>query len=62
MVGGMVRLAVADEGRTRIVRRRLPDGLEGFGLHLLELTAARWGVERQRGTRVWFEFPVAAAE
>jgi anti-sigma regulatory factor (Ser/Thr protein kinase) len=61
MVDGMVRVGVADEGRAGVVRRRRPDGGGGFGLHLLDRLAARWGVEREPGTRVWFELSVAPA-
>jgi len=28
---------------------------DGFGLRLLDKLAARWGVERDRGCKVWFE-------
>jgi anti-sigma regulatory factor (Ser/Thr protein kinase) len=30
-------------------------GADGFGLRLVEKLATRWGVERGRGTLVWFE-------
>jgi hypothetical protein len=32
-----------------------PDRSSGWGLHLVETLADRWGIERQAGTRVWFE-------
>lgn len=34
-----------------------PDTVEsdGYGLKLLEALATRWGIERGRGCRVWFE-------
>jgi anti-sigma regulatory factor (Ser/Thr protein kinase) len=34
-------------------------GTGGFGLYLVRLTAARWGVVRDRLTRVWFELELA---
>jgi anti-sigma regulatory factor (Ser/Thr protein kinase) len=33
----------------------------GYGLYLLDRAASRWGVDRTRGTRVWFELPRSAA-
>jgi len=27
----------------------------GYGLHIVEKTTSRWGVDRAGGTRVWFE-------
>jgi anti-sigma regulatory factor (Ser/Thr protein kinase) len=50
-----VRVAVEDHGHGP-VRRRAPDPHHGgFGLHLVELISARWGVDHERGTKVWFE-------
>jgi hypothetical protein len=50
-----VRVEVQDQGYGP-VRRRVPDLWQGgFGLNLVELIAARWGVDHDRGTRVWFE-------
>ena len=52
---GLVRVEVQDQGHGP-VRRRAPDSREaGFGLNLVEMLAARWGVDDERGTRVWFE-------
>jgi hypothetical protein len=31
----------------------------GWGLHIMSKLAARWGVEVDRGTRVWFELETA---
>jgi anti-sigma regulatory factor (Ser/Thr protein kinase) len=31
------------------------DGASGWGLYLVDRLADRWGVEREAGTRVWFE-------
>ena len=52
---GLVRVEVQGQGRGP-VRRRAPGSREtGFGLNLVEMLAARWGVDDERGTRVWFE-------
>jgi len=54
-VDGVVRVEVHDHGHGR-VRRRTADGRAGgFGLSLVERLAARWGVNHENGTRVWFE-------
>jgi len=64
----LVRLAVSSRGST--VRVEVSDGGTGFeprarskpqdeaggwGLHLVDRLADRWGVETGRRTRVWFE-------
>ena len=52
---GLVRIDVQDQGQGP-VSRRAPNLREGgFGLYLVEAIAARWGVDHERGTRVWFE-------
>jgi anti-sigma regulatory factor (Ser/Thr protein kinase) len=54
-VNGCVRVEVEDGGPGP-VRRRVADPMAGgFGLQLLDLLAARWGVTHEHGTRVWFE-------
>jgi anti-sigma regulatory factor (Ser/Thr protein kinase) len=54
-VDGVVRVEVHDHGHGW-VRRRSADGRPGgFGLSLVERLAARWGVNHENGTRVWFE-------
>jgi serine/threonine-protein kinase RsbW len=59
-----VRLEVEDGGRTGSVARRAPDLQNGggFGLNVVERLSARWGVNRDAGTRVWADlaFPAAA--
>ena len=35
--------------------RRAPDPEGGFGLHLVDALAHRWGVTREGFTRVWVE-------
>jgi anti-sigma regulatory factor (Ser/Thr protein kinase) len=52
---GVVRFEVEDQGHGP-VRRRVADPIQGgFGLHLVEALAARWGVNRENSNRVWFE-------
>ena len=50
-----VRVAISDHGHAGAVRRRQPDASGGYGLQILHLIAARWGVEHDHGTRVWFD-------
>jgi anti-sigma regulatory factor (Ser/Thr protein kinase) len=53
---GAVRVAVTDRGTGFTP---VPPDLArldgGFGLYVVDQLALRWGVERGRGTRVWFE-------
>jgi anti-sigma regulatory factor (Ser/Thr protein kinase) len=37
-----------------------PDATSGRGLYLLTALADRWGVDRRRGNRAWFELDLAA--
>jgi anti-sigma regulatory factor (Ser/Thr protein kinase) len=59
--GGNVQVAVVDagEGFTPPARRspRASDRITigGYGLYVLDRGASRWGVDREGGTRVWFE-------
>jgi anti-sigma regulatory factor (Ser/Thr protein kinase) len=59
VVGGQdtVRVEVSDGGRgfEPQTRSRAHDDVGGWGLHLVERIATRWGVETGRRTRVWFE-------
>ena len=52
-----VRVEVSDSGGGFVPRPRTKaqDEEGGWGLHLVERIAARWGVETGRVTRVWFE-------
>lgn len=53
---GAVRVEVIDQGNgfdTDIRIRARSRG--GFGLFLVDTQATRWGVDREGGTRVWFE-------
>jgi anti-sigma regulatory factor (Ser/Thr protein kinase) len=54
-VGGVVRVEVEDRGQGSLRRRADRPGQGGFGLQLVEVLAARWGVNHEHGTRVWFE-------
>jgi anti-sigma regulatory factor (Ser/Thr protein kinase) len=52
-----LRIEVENPGTVGIVTVRPADrrSAGGFGLQLVELLAARWGVRRARSTTVWFE-------
>ncbi|MDQ6778868.1 MAG: ATP-binding protein [Actinomycetota bacterium] len=58
---GAVRVEVTDggEGFTPIPRDPARPG-GGYGLYLVEQEARSWGVDRQGGTRVWFELATGA--
>jgi anti-sigma regulatory factor (Ser/Thr protein kinase) len=60
-VDDALRLEVEDGGTGGAVRRRAPnrDRGGGFGLNIVDALAARWGVERDRGTLVWVELATA---
>jgi anti-sigma regulatory factor (Ser/Thr protein kinase) len=51
---GIVRVEVEDRGRGAVRRRSADPRTGGFGLELVELVAARWGVNHEHSTRVWF--------
>jgi anti-sigma regulatory factor (Ser/Thr protein kinase) len=60
--GRTTRVEVSDGGRGFEPRARDPrpradahDEVGGWGLHLVDRIAARWGVQTGRRTRVWFE-------
>jgi anti-sigma regulatory factor (Ser/Thr protein kinase) len=56
--GRTVRAEVSDEGpgfAPHPRRSRSRDDVGGWGLHLVESIADRWGVDTGRRTRVWFE-------
>jgi anti-sigma regulatory factor (Ser/Thr protein kinase) len=55
VTGGMLRLEVDDAGTAGTVARRAPNREGGFGLHLVDAIAQRWGVTREGFTRVWVE-------
>jgi anti-sigma regulatory factor (Ser/Thr protein kinase) len=56
--GGMVRVEVTDAGGSSTrAEQRAPqlDGSGGFGLHVVEALASRWGADHGPPTRVWAE-------
>ena len=55
--GRTVRAEVTDEGPgfAPRPRSRAQGNVGGWGLHLVESIADRWGVDTGRRTRVWFE-------
>ena len=57
LVERVLRLEVEDPGTSGDVTQRTPDREHGggFGLTIVDTLAARWGVERGRGTLVWVE-------
>ena len=57
-----VRVEVADGGQGFEPRPRTKprDEAGGWGLHLVDRIADRWGVSNGRGTSVWFEIDVRA--
>lgn len=60
---GTVRVEVIDRGGGFSVTPRDPaQPLGGFGLYLVDKQATRWGVDREGGTRVWFELGGPAEE
>jgi anti-sigma regulatory factor (Ser/Thr protein kinase) len=53
---GAVRVEVIDRGSGFTAVPRDPARLTGgYGLFLVAKQASRWGVDREGGTRVWFE-------
>ena len=52
-----LRVEVLDAGRGFVAEADVPRSRRegGMGLHLVEMLAERWGVERRDGTCVWFE-------
>lgn len=57
-----VRVQVGDRGPGFEPRTRRPRGAKGgYGLHIVELLADRWGVERDDLTWVWFEIDLGGS-
>ncbi len=53
---GTVRVEVIDAGSGFcLVRRDAVNSNGGYGLFLVDDQASRWGLDRDGGTRVWFE-------
>jgi len=63
LTAGALRVEVRDAGNNGTVAPRTPDPVDGggFGLHLVDALATRWGVNRTGGTHVWFEVDAAGA-
>jgi anti-sigma regulatory factor (Ser/Thr protein kinase) len=63
LTDGAVRIEVRDPGSSGTIAPRVPDREHGggFGLHLVEQLATRWGVSRAGGTQVWFEVDATGA-
>jgi serine/threonine-protein kinase RsbW len=59
----ILRLEVEDRGRTGSITRQPPDLHHGggIGLNVVDSLSARWGVNREVGTRVWAEIAFSAA-
>jgi len=53
---GVVQVAVTDAG-ARFPARSDRARAGGFGMAIVDGEAERWGIERDGGTRVWFEIP-----
>lgn len=53
----MIRVTVTDTGDGFIPKPRKPETAKGggYGLYLVDRAARRWGIDREGGTRVWFE-------
>jgi len=60
-IAGGVRAQVSDTGPgfAPVGRDRPMDEPGGWGLVLVDRLSERWGVEHERGTRVWFELAAA---
>jgi len=58
---GVVRVEVTDTGPGFEPRPRTASAMEagGWGLHLVDRLATRWGVDRRARSRVWFEIRTA---
>ncbi len=57
-----VRVTVRDGGQGFELTKPKPRGADGgFGLFLVEKMAARWGVDADEGTCVWFELDLTPA-
>ena len=61
---GSLWCEVGDAGRDGVVSRRVPSpvGDGGFGLHIVNLVAAQWGVTHGEGTEVWFTLALPTAD
>ena len=55
---GRLDVSVSDPGSGFELPEVSPGDESGWGLYIVDRLAERWGVERDEGTRVWFEMPV----
>jgi anti-sigma regulatory factor (Ser/Thr protein kinase) len=55
LTDGILRLEVEDPGTAGVIAPREPTLDGGYGLHLVDRLAHRWGVEREDRTRVWVD-------
>ena len=60
-VDDVVRVEVHDHGHGLVCPRAPGLRPGGFGLHLVNQLAARWGVSQDHGTRVWFELAAGSS-
>jgi anti-sigma regulatory factor (Ser/Thr protein kinase) len=58
--GETLRVVVTDPGNGFRRPAATPGDESGWGLYIVDRLSHRWGVERDRGTRVWFEMGVKA--
>ncbi|HEX3688824.1 MAG TPA: ATP-binding protein [Solirubrobacteraceae bacterium] len=62
LADGTIRVEITDQGSGFTPQERDPARLDGgYGLFLLDRAAARWGVEHDQGTTVWFEVSAQTA-
>ncbi len=62
LAGDVVRVEVIDAGSGFIAIPRDPvKSGGGYGLFLVDEQATRWGVDREGGTRVWFELNIPSS-
>lgn len=60
IVDDVLRVAVIDPGPGFGDHVPVPGDESGWGLYIVDRLADRWGVEHERGTRVWFEMGLRA--
>jgi len=58
---GVVRVEVHDQGHGPLFPHGAADRPGGYGLDLVERISTCWGVNREHGTRVWFELAAPAS-
>lgn len=58
--GEILSVAVTDAGRGFNPQEPAPGDESGWGLYIVDRLSDRWGVERGKRTRVWFEIALGA--